>query len=160
MIAAEKVFREQVLGSPHLLAIEGIRAARVELDARFGEAFRGRLADRLEEPVVLRPPVLGASPWASPVGLERLRSLHLNDSLVSLGSNRDRHAILGQGELGERGCANFLSEPRFEQLPCVVETGRDSGAPAAEDVAAAFRLRKRGKATRSRAKTSRRRRDR
>jgi len=94
------------------------------------------------------------------VGLERLRSLHLNDSLVSLGSNRDRHAILGQGELGERGCANFLSEPRFEQLPCVVETGRDSGAPAAEDVAAAFRLRKRGKATRSRAKTSRRRRDR
>src|SRR5437588_6229118 len=90
------------------------------------------------------------------VGLERLRSLHLNDSLVSLGSNRDRHAILGQGELGERGCANFLSEPRFERLPCVLETGRDGGAPAAEDVAKAFKLRTRGKATRSRAKTSRR----
>jgi deoxyribonuclease-4 len=89
------------------------------------------------------------------VGLKRLRSLHLNDSLVPLGSNRDRHAILGEGELGERGCANFLSEPRFDQLPCVVETGRDRGAPAAEDVAAAFRLRKRGKAARSRARTSR-----
>jgi len=90
------------------------------------------------------------------VGLKRLRSLHLNDSLVALGSNRDRHAILGEGELGDRGCANFLSEPRFERLPCVLETGRDGGAPAAEDVAKAFKLRTRGKATRSRAKTSRR----
>jgi deoxyribonuclease-4 len=88
------------------------------------------------------------------VGLKRLRSLHLNDSLVALGSNRDRHAILGEGELGDRGCANFLSEPRFERLPCVLETGRDGGAPAAEDVAKAFKLRTRGKATRSRAKTS------
>jgi deoxyribonuclease-4 len=84
------------------------------------------------------------------VGLERLRSLHLNDSLVGLGSNRDRHAILGEGKLGERGCANFLSEPSFEKLPCVLETGRDGGAPAAQDVEAAFRLRKRGKAARAR----------
>jgi deoxyribonuclease-4 len=83
-------------------------------------------------------------------GLERLRSLHLNDSLVPLGSNRDRHAILGEGELGERGCANFLSEPRFEDLPCILETGRDGGAPAAQDVELAFRLRKRGKAARRR----------
>jgi deoxyribonuclease IV len=84
------------------------------------------------------------------VGLKRLRSLHLNDSLVPLGSNRDRHAILGEGELGERGCANFVSEPHFEKLPCVLETGRDGGAPAAEDVALAFKLRKRGTTTRRR----------
>jgi deoxyribonuclease-4 len=84
------------------------------------------------------------------VGLERLRALHLNDSLVPLGSNRDRHAVLGEGELGERGCANFLSEPRFEKLPCVLETGRDGGAPAAEDVALALKLRKRGVTTRRR----------
>jgi deoxyribonuclease-4 len=84
------------------------------------------------------------------VGLRRLRSLHLNDSLVKLGSNRDRHAILGQGELGERGCAVFLSEPEFERLPCVLETGKDGGAPSADDVALAFRLRKRGKANRAR----------
>ncbi len=82
------------------------------------------------------------------VGLERLRSLHLNDSLVPLGASRDRHAILGEGELGDRGCANFLSEPRFEQLPCVLETGRDGGAPAAEDVAKAKALRTRGKRSR------------
>jgi deoxyribonuclease-4 len=84
------------------------------------------------------------------VGLDRLKSLHLNDSMVPLGSNRDRHAILGEGELGERGCALFLSEPRFEKLPCVLETGKDGGAPAAEDVEHAFRLRKRGKAARRR----------
>ena len=84
------------------------------------------------------------------VGLERLRALHLNDSLVPLGSNRDRHAVLGEGELGERGCANFLSEPRFEKLPCVLETGRDGGAPAAEDVALAVKLSKRGVTTRRR----------
>jgi deoxyribonuclease-4 len=84
------------------------------------------------------------------VGLERLRSLHLNDSLVALGSNRDRHAILGEGELGERGCANFVSEPRFQKLPCVLETGRDGGGPAAADVALANKLWKRGAATRRR----------
>jgi deoxyribonuclease-4 len=92
------------------------------------------------------------------VGLDRLRSLHLNDSMTPRGSNRDRHAILGEGQLGEMGCANFLSEPRFEQLPCVLETGRDGGGPAAQDVAEALRLRKRGKASRARstaAKTSR-----
>ncbi len=84
------------------------------------------------------------------VGLRRLHSLHLNDSMVGLGSNRDRHALIGQGELGERGCAVFLSEPHFERLPCVLETGEE-GAPSAEDVAKAFKLRKRGKSNRARA---------
>jgi deoxyribonuclease-4 len=79
------------------------------------------------------------------IGGKRLGSLHLNDSAAPLSSNRDRHAVIGQGELGERGCAVFLSEPRFEGLPCVLETGRERGAPAAEDVAAAFKLRTRGK---------------
>ena len=70
--------------------------------------------------------------------------------MTPLGSNRDRHAVLGQGELGERGCAAFLSEPRFERLPCVLETGPDGGAPGADDVALAFKLRKRGLASRKR----------
>jgi deoxyribonuclease IV len=84
------------------------------------------------------------------VGLERLHSLHLNDSVTPLGSNRDRHALLGEGQLGERGCAAFLSEPRFDSLPCLLETGRDGGAPAAEDVAKAKKLLARGKAARKR----------
>jgi deoxyribonuclease IV len=90
------------------------------------------------------------------VGCERLGSLHVNDSAVALGSNRDRHALMGEGELGEKGCAVFLSEPRFERLPCVLETGHDGGAPAAQDVALAKKLRARGRSARSRTKGSRR----
>jgi deoxyribonuclease-4 len=82
------------------------------------------------------------------VGLARLSSLHCNDSATPLGSNRDRHACLGAGELGEPGCAAFLSEPRFGGLPCVLETGVD-GAPSAEEVAIARRLRRQGGATRA-----------
>jgi deoxyribonuclease-4 len=87
----------------------------------------------------------------SAVGLRRLGSLHLNDSQAPLGSNRDRHANVGQGELGESGCAVFLSEPRFEQLPCVLETqGPERQGPSAEELELCFKLRKRGKATRRR----------
>jgi deoxyribonuclease-4 len=80
------------------------------------------------------------------VGLDRLGSLHVNDSAVPLGSNRDRHARLGEGELGERGLAVFLSEPRFDGLPCVLET-----EASVEQVALAKKLRSRGRAARSRA---------
>jgi deoxyribonuclease IV len=91
------------------------------------------------------------------VGRKRLGSLHVNDSQTPLGSNRDRHAVLGQGELGEKGCATFLSEPRFQRLPCVLETGSDSGAPSADDVALAFKLRKRGETARKRSAAARKR---
>lgn len=83
------------------------------------------------------------------VGLDRLGSLHLNDSQTPLGSNRDRHACLGDGELGEDGCMAFLSEPRFEGLPVVMETpGPDKRGTTAEEVRYAFELRERGLAKR------------
>jgi deoxyribonuclease-4 len=85
------------------------------------------------------------------LGLKRLGSLHLNDSQTPLGSNRDRHANVGQGELGEHGCAAFLSEPRFEKLPLVIETqGPKGDGPSAEEVQLCFKLRKRGQAARQR----------
>lgn len=84
------------------------------------------------------------------VGLERLHSLHVNDSMTPLGSNRDRHAPLGEGELGAKGVAVFLSDTRFEELPCVLETGRDDGRVTAPDVALAKRLRRRGQRDRAR----------
>src|SRR3954454_2689731 len=56
------------------------------------------------------------------VGIDRLGSLHLNDSQVALGSNRDRHAAVGDGERGAKGCGGLLSEPRFDGLPIVLET--------------------------------------
>jgi deoxyribonuclease-4 len=89
------------------------------------------------------------------VGLDRIGSLHLNDSQTALGSNRDRHAYIGEGELGEDGCAVFLSEPRFEGLPCVLETPRrDPVGATAEDLALCARLRKRGLQNRKRRKNS------
>jgi deoxyribonuclease IV len=81
------------------------------------------------------------------VGLERLQCLHVNDSAVALGSNRDRHAKMAEGELGTRGLSAFLSEPRFEGLPAVLETKLD-----AEQVAMAKKLRKNGLAARKRRK--------
>jgi deoxyribonuclease-4 len=82
---------------------------------------------------------------ASVVGLERLGSLHFNDSQGTLGSNRDRHADVGQGELGEDGCAVFLSEPRFDGLPVILETpGPDKKGPSKEELELCWTLRERG----------------
>ena len=84
------------------------------------------------------------------VGLDRLGSLHLNDSQHPLGSNRDRHADVGEGELGATGCAAFLSEPRFDALPCLLETpGPDRQGPTAEQLKFCHTLRTRGRRTRA-----------
>jgi len=83
------------------------------------------------------------------VGLGRIRSLHLNDSLTPLGSNRDRHANPGEGEIGEAGCAVFLSEPRFDGLPCVLETpGHDRSGPTGDDLALVRDMRAQGRTAR------------
>jgi len=83
------------------------------------------------------------------VGLDRLRCLHVNDSKVPLGSNRARHANLGEGELGRKGLRPFLSEPRFEDLPALIETpGPDGKGPDRKEVRVAKRLRKEGLADR------------
>jgi deoxyribonuclease IV len=87
------------------------------------------------------------------VGSDRIQCLHVNDSQARLGSNVDRHAPLGHGELGASGCAAFLSEPRFEGLPAIFEgPGVEGKAPAAEDVRQMKELRKRGLAARKRRK--------
>jgi deoxyribonuclease IV len=83
------------------------------------------------------------------VGLDRLGSLHVNDSATPLGSNRDRHAPLGEGELGAEGCVAFLSAPRFDGLPCIFE-GPGTAGKAVEplDIAIAWRMRAEGLASR------------
>jgi deoxyribonuclease-4 len=89
--------------------------------------------------------------YAKIIGLRRLRCLHLNDSLTALGSNRDRHAPPGDGELGARGCAAFLSEPRFEKLPAFFEGPGVSGhAPEKADVDKMKKLRAQGLRSRRR----------
>jgi deoxyribonuclease IV len=79
------------------------------------------------------------------VGVDRLQCLHVNDAAAPLGSCRDRHANLGKGEMGKRGLAAFLSEPRFEGLPATLETpGPAKKGPDKKEVTAAKRLRKEG----------------
>jgi len=79
------------------------------------------------------------------LGLSRVGSLHLNDSQTPLGSNRDRHANIGAGELGRGGCAAFLSAPQLSGLPCVLETPGDEGkGTTAKEVALAGRLLRQG----------------
>jgi deoxyribonuclease IV len=79
------------------------------------------------------------------VGLERLRCVHVNDAAAPLGSCRDRHANVGKGEMGRKGLAAFLSEPRFEGLPATLETpGPDKKGPDKKEVTATKRLRRVG----------------
>ena len=83
------------------------------------------------------------------VGLDRLRCLHVNDSAVPMGANRDKHANVGEGEMGERGIATFLSEPRFEDLPALLETpGPDKKGRDFAEVQRAKELRAAGLADR------------
>ena len=78
------------------------------------------------------------------VGLERLRALHVNDSATALASNRDRHANVAEGEIGERLSA-FLGHPRLQGLPCVLETaGHDDKGPDAECMQNLRRLHRKG----------------
>jgi deoxyribonuclease-4 len=60
------------------------------------------------------------------IGLDRLRCLHVNDADAALGSNRDRHATLGAGQIGD-GMATFLAHPAFDALPAILETAGPDG---------------------------------
>jgi deoxyribonuclease-4 len=66
------------------------------------------------------------------IGLERLRALHVNDSQTALGSNRDRHANLREGLIGD-GLSVFLGNRRLQDLPAIVETEGQHGKGADEE---------------------------
>jgi deoxyribonuclease IV len=71
------------------------------------------------------------------VGLERLRCLHLNDSKVELGANRDRHENIGQGTIGAAALGALLSHPALVELPAILEVPGVGQGARREDVAAA-----------------------
>jgi deoxyribonuclease IV len=108
----------------------------------FASGFDITTADKLAE-VIDR--------FGKTVGSGRLTCLHLNDSQTPLGSNRDRHAPPGDGEIGPRGCAAFLSEPRFEELPVLFEgPGVEGKAPVKADIDRMKELRRNGLRSRGR----------
>jgi deoxyribonuclease IV len=74
------------------------------------------------------------------IGLDRLRALHVNDAAAPFASNRDRHANILEGELGER-LGVFLSNPRLQGLPAVLEVaGPDNRGPDANEIRKAREL--------------------
>jgi deoxyribonuclease IV len=68
------------------------------------------------------------------VGLDRLRALHVNDSAAPLGSNRDRHANIGEGLMGE-GIGAFVAHHDLQHLSCYLETpGPEKKGPDAAQI--------------------------
>jgi deoxyribonuclease IV len=74
------------------------------------------------------------------IGLERVPVIHANDSVTGLGSNRDRHANIGEGAIGETGFRALLHEPRLAKLPFILEVPGAGGGPDAEQVKVLRRL--------------------
>jgi len=68
------------------------------------------------------------------IGLDRLRALHVNDSASPLGSNRDRHANIGEGLMGE-GLGAFLAHPGLQHLSIYLEVpGVERSGPNADEI--------------------------
>ena len=86
---------------------------------------------------------------ASTVGLNRLACLHLNDSKVALGTNRDRHENLGEGEIGLEALACLLGHPAIQHAPALLEVPGDGSGPRATDVEVARKVLANGLAMRA-----------
>jgi deoxyribonuclease IV len=79
--------------------------------------------------------------WHRVVGIERLEAVHCNDSQTGLGSNRDRHANIGLGEIGEAGFHALLHDPRLADKPFILEVpGLDGNGPDAANLEVLRRL--------------------
>ena len=56
------------------------------------------------------------------IGLDKLKALHLNDSKNTFGSHKDRHELLGEGNLGLEAFRNIVNHPVLKKLPMILET--------------------------------------
>ena len=59
------------------------------------------------------------------IGLERLKAVHLNDSMNTCGSHKDRHQKIGQGEIGEKALKRVVTHPVLQDKPFILETPND-----------------------------------
>ena len=66
------------------------------------------------------------------IGLSRLKAVHLNDSLNSLGSHKDRHAVIGGGQIGTDLLSAVINHPALKHLPFCLETPNDLDGYARE----------------------------
>jgi deoxyribonuclease IV len=89
------------------------------------------------------------------LGVDRLGCIHMNDSKVPLGANRDRHANIGEGEIGRAAFGWLLSHEALEGVPAVLEVPGDGHGPRLEDVRKAKAVIAAGRRRRRRASKSR-----
>ena len=75
------------------------------------------------------------------VGLERLKAIHINDSMNERGSRKDRHARIGEGHIGREAFVRIVNHPVLRTLPFILETPNDDAGWAREiaELRAAFR---------------------
>lgn len=66
------------------------------------------------------------------IGLERLKAVHINDSMNPLGAHKDRHARIGEGYLGEAPFGRIINHPALRDLPFILETPNDLAGYARE----------------------------
>lgn len=66
------------------------------------------------------------------IGMERLKAVHLNDSMFGFGSGKDRHAKLGEGHIGLEAIASIINHPELRGLPFLLETPNDLDGYAKE----------------------------
>ena len=59
------------------------------------------------------------------IGLNRLKAIHLNDSLNDRGSHKDRHARIGEGHIGWEAFTRIINHPALRELPFILETPND-----------------------------------
>lgn len=66
------------------------------------------------------------------IGLDRLKVIHINDSMNPMGSHKDRHARIGEGTIGLEAFERIINHPALEGLPFILETPNDDAGWAAE----------------------------
>ena len=59
------------------------------------------------------------------IGLDRLKTIHLNDSMMPFGKNKDRHAGIGEGEIGMKALLEVVNHPKLRDIPFFLETPYD-----------------------------------
>lgn len=79
------------------------------------------------------------------IGLDRLKALHINDSLNICGAHKDRHACIGEGHIGKEAIARVIYHPKLAGLPCILETPQPDLNGYAEEIKMLREIDKNGK---------------
>ncbi|MGH2353019.1 MAG: deoxyribonuclease IV, partial [Chloroflexota bacterium] len=150
--------RTGVLADRPLVALETCAGGGKSLGRTFGEL--AALLDRLDHHPGVAIALDTAHLWGSGYDLateagmaattaemlaalpvERIVAVHANDAKVPLGSNKDRHENIGQGQLGEAAFARLLAHPTWRALPWIMEVpGYDGTGPDARNLQTLRRL--------------------